>query len=106
MHPGSIAANDGKEAEAVFFIVDRARLKRFDEGQDRSQRSAQLVRNVGKEFLPHMFQSLDARYINEHAQRSFRALAVRVAEWNHAKIKDHPFRPMGFNLHSASLHSF
>ncbi len=101
---------------ACFFVVDGAGLERFDKRQNRGQRRAQLMRNIGKKLLPHMLKPLDARDIDENAQgplrllrcrrtRALRAFAVGTSERHHAKIKNQTLWSMSFNLDAASFGS-
>ena len=56
VHSLGVFANDAEETEIVFVVFDRAVFERFDKGENRSQRRAKLVRDVGEKFLADFFE--------------------------------------------------
>src|SRR5260370_42506928 len=76
VHPGSVLLNDGKEASIVFTVIDRAGFKGLGQGNDRSQRSAQLMRNVREKLLANQLQSFQPRDVKEDATAPCEALPL------------------------------
>ena len=72
IHAAGVFENDAKEFECGFGAGMRIFDQRFDVALDGSERSAQLVADVGDEFAAGFLRGLDAGDVVQHDQRAAR----------------------------------
>src|SRR5260370_18458117 len=96
VHPGSVLLNDGKEAAIVFTVIDRAGFKGLGQGNDRSQRRAQLMRNVREKLLANQLQSFQPRDVKEDADGAVRRLTISRLQVHTPPIYNTAFAAEGF----------
>ena len=78
MHSHGVLTDDGEEATGIRSVVNRPFFERFNEGEDGSERRAQLVRDVGEKFLPHLFETFETSDVEEDADSCARDAAPCV----------------------------
>src|ERR1051326_2178967 len=103
MHPRRVLANDRKKALTAFRIFFSATFESLNESHDRCKRRAYFGRNVGEKFLPHEFEPFRAGDVEEHAERTFGAMTVDVADRHDAQIEDLSFRTVNLDFNVAAF---
>src|SRR6185295_19927205 len=88
LHTRSVLSYDRQETVTTLSSLHRTVFEGFDERDDGREWRARFVRDVGKEFLPHMFETFGAGDVEEHAKCTLRAVSVDSADRNHAQIED------------------